>query len=209
MTKNDYISNREAAISILIEMKKPMHYLKILEAAISRNLIAPTSKIRKTPDRSFNRDLHKTIREAEEKEEEPPFKLVGRGVFEFNQQYKLSIFTEPALQKEETARDKIIGIVEEYNRKMKKGLKNIILNLDPYVFEELVTTFFAKLGYEDVEFTKKARDKGIDTIAHVKFGFNSIKVVVQTKRITTGKNISAKIAREIPTGRYLPPTPDL
>ncbi len=192
-SKSQYFSNREAAILILKEEGKPINYLKIIDIAIKKGLVPPADETRRTPEISFNRDMHRAVRLAEEKNEEPPFKLVGRGIFELNPNYHLSKITEPSIQKEETSSDKITRIVQQHNKKSKEKIRERILNLDPYAFEELIGLFFDSMKYDDVKVTKKSRDGGIDVIANLKFGVNEIKVVVQTKRYTKNKIVAETI----------------
>ena len=79
---------------------------------------------------------------------------------------------------------------------MKLELKEKILQLTSYEFEQLIGIFFDSMGYEEVEVTSPTRDGGIDAIANVRFGVNEIKVVIQSKRYTTNK-IDEKTVREL------------
>lgn len=96
----------------------------------------------------------------------------------------------------ETPVELIDSIVHNQNIKTKDALRRRIVNLDPYIFEDLIGIYFEKMGYQDVKVTSKSRDGGIDAVAKAVFSFTDIKIIIQVKRYKTNK-VDAKTVRAI------------
>jgi restriction system protein len=72
--------------------------------------------------------------------------------------------------------------IKSYNDGQKKKLHRKLSEMDPFMFEVLISDLLDAMGYEDVEVTKRSGDKGIDVIANAQFGLTRVKEVVQVKR---------------------------
>jgi restriction system protein len=76
----------------------------------------------------------------------------------------------------------ITRAIRTYNEEQKKLLRNKLAEMDPFMFEVLISDLLDAMGYEDVEVTKRSGDFGIDVIANAQFGLTRVKEVVQVKR---------------------------
>ena len=65
---------------------------------------------------------------------------------------------------------------------VREQLRGILLNMDPYQFEDLVRRLLEEMGYEDVETTSPANDKGVDVVGNIEVGITAVREVVQVKR---------------------------
>jgi len=112
------------------------------------------------------------------------FKKVGRGKF--------------ALKKQtESAKSPLLAI-QNQNELVKHKLIERIHNMDPFQFEYLVAELLRKIGYENVEVTKRSGDKGIDVTANLTVsGLTNVKTVIQAKRYKRGNNISGKYITQL------------
>ena len=70
--------------------------------------------------------------------------------------------------------------------------------MDPFQFEHLVAELLRKIGYENVEVTKRSGDKGIDVKGNLTVGgLTNVKTVIQVKRYKKGNNISGKYITQL------------
>ncbi len=70
--------------------------------------------------------------------------------------------------------------------------------MDPFQFEFLIADLLKKIGYENVEVTKRSGDKGIDVTANLTMdGITDVKTVIQAKRFKKGNNIAGKIITQL------------
>lgn len=65
---------------------------------------------------------------------------------------------------------------------VREQLRTILLDMDPYQFENLVRRLLEEMGYEDVETTSPANDKGVDVVGNIEVGITAVREVVQVKR---------------------------
>ena len=65
---------------------------------------------------------------------------------------------------------------------VREQLRNLLLDMDPYQFEDLVRRLLEEMGYEDVETTSPANDKGVDVVGNIEVGITAVREVVQVKR---------------------------
>jgi len=54
--------------------------------------------------------------------------------------------------------------------------------MDPYQFEDLIRRLLEEMGYQDVETTSPANDKGVDVVGNIEVGITAVREVVQVKR---------------------------
>lgn len=170
------LSFKAAAIKILQDSKRPMSTAEIYEAAVTQNLIKSSGE---TPVATMGALIYTDIKKYGDKS---PFVKVGRGIFAASSQ-----------SNREKAPEQII---QEYNKAQRAVLKERLHNTDPFIFEHLIGDLLEKLGYENVEVTKRSGDKGIDVKAVLTvYGFTNVKTAVQVKRYDG--NVGDGVVREI------------
>lgn len=171
------LSFKEAAIKILKEAEEPLSAKEITEIALDEELI-DTSGV--TPEATMAAQLYTDIN----KNSSSKFKKVGRGLF--------------ALKKQtESAKSPLLAI-QNQNELVKKKVIEKIQDMDPFQFEFLAAELLRKIGYENVEVTKRSGDKGIDVTGNLTVGgLTNVKTVIQVKRYKTGNNISGKYITQL------------
>ncbi|MEO1030477.1 MAG: restriction endonuclease, partial [Bacteroidota bacterium] len=81
---------------------------------------------------------------------------------------------------------------------VKQKLIERIQEMDPFQFEFLVAELLRKIGYENVEVTKRSGDKGIDVKGNLTVGgLTNVKTVIQVKRYKKGNNISGRYITQL------------
>ena len=71
---------------------------------------------------------------------------------------------------------------EELRQQVREGIKALLMEMDPYAFEELVQRLLDAMGYQDTQTTTRSSDGGVDVLGTIKVGISEIKEVVQVKR---------------------------
>ncbi len=170
------LSFKSAALKILQETRHPMSVSEIYKAATEQNLIKTSGE---TPEATMGAQIYTDIKKNGDKS---PFVKVGKG-----------IFTAATSSNKEKAPEQII---QEYNRAQIGALQERLLNIDPFIFEHLIGDLLEKLGYENIEVTKRSGDGGIDVKAVLTvYGFTNVKTAVQVKRYAN--NVSDSVVREL------------
>lgn len=171
------LSFKEAAIKILKEADEPLSAKKITEIALDEELIETSGA---TPEATMAAQLYTDIN----KNSSSKFKKIGRGLF--------------ALKKQtESAKSPLLAI-QNQNELVKKKLIEKIQDMDPFQFEYLAADLLTKIGYENVEVTKRSGDKGIDVTGNLTVGgLTNVKTVIQVKRHKFGNNISGKYITQL------------
>lgn len=170
------LSFKEAAIKILQESKHPMSPNDIYRVAAEQKLIKTSGK---TPEATMGAQIYTDIKKNGASSQ---FVQVGKGLF--------SAATKS--NKEKSPEQMIL----EYNEAQTIALKERLLNTDPFIFEHLIGDLLEKLGYENVEVTKRSGDGGIDVKANLTvYGFTNVKTAVQVKRYS--HNVSDNVVREL------------
>lgn len=166
------LSFKEAAIKILNEADEPLTAKEITKIALDEELIETSGE---TPEATVAAQLYTDTGK---------FKKVGRGLF--------------ALVKQtESAKSPLLAI-QNQNNLVKQKLIEKIHEMDPFQFEFLVAELLRKIGYENVEVTKRSGDKGIDVIGNLTVGgLTNVKTVIQVKRYKKGNNISGKYITQL------------
>lgn len=166
------LSFKEAAIKILKAADEPLSAKEITKIALEKELIETSGA---TPDATMAAQLYTDTGK---------FKKVGRGLF--------------ALVKQtESAKSPLLAI-QNQNELVKKKLIEKIQEMDPFQFEYLTAELLRKIGYENVEVTKRSGDKGIDVVGNLTVGgLTNVKTVIQVKRYKTGNNISGKYITQL------------
>jgi restriction system protein len=73
-------------------------------------------------------------------------------------------------------------LASQQRQAVREQIKNLLLEMDPYRFEDLVRRLLEEMGYENVETTSPANDKGVDVVADIEVGITAVREVVQVKR---------------------------
>lgn len=79
-------------------------------------------------------------------------------------------------------RRKVLDAIKSYNDDQRESLRERLVTMHPYTFEQLVRDLLVAMGYEEVTVTKQSGDKGMDVVATVQFGITTVTEVVQVKR---------------------------
>ncbi len=89
-------------------------------------------------------------------------------------------------------------IIENHNAAFKEELMQTLYQMDPFQFEHLIADLLGKMGYDDVETTKKSGDNGIDVLAsRTMDGITRVKTVVQAKRYNEGNPIGSSVITQL------------
>ena len=135
MKETDKLSFKEAAIQILKSAKEPLSAKDIADLAIQRGLISTEGK---TPEATMAAQIYVDI----DRNKKTKFKKVGRGKFSLREQ------TESAASP--------LLLIEKQNSLVKNALMQKLYDMDPFQFEYLIADLLQKIGYEDVEVTKRS-----------------------------------------------------
>lgn len=167
-------SFKSATERILKESERPLTKDEIWEIIHEKGLVQTEGK---TPSATLAAQIYIDIK----KNPKSPFLLVGKGRF--------------ALRNESATSDPKV-VVELQNTKIKNDLKKKLQEMDPYQFEFLAGELLGKIGYENVEVTKRSGDGGIDINATLTLdGITDVKTVIQVKRYSN--NVQDKVIREL------------
>lgn len=170
--KSMKLSFKEAAIKILKEAEEPLSAKEITQIALEDGLIETSGA---TPEATMAAQLYTDTGK---------FKKVGKGLFAL-------------LKQTESAKSPLLAI-QNQNNFVKNKLIEKIQEMDPFQFEFLVAELLRKIGYENVEVTKRSGDKGIDVTGNLTVGgLTNVKTVIQVKRYQTGNNISGRYITQL------------
>ncbi len=171
------LSFKEAAIQVLKQADEPLSAKEIADLAMESGLIETSGA---TPDATMAAQLYTDIN----KNTYSDFKKVGKGKF--------------ALRKQtESAKSPLLAI-QNQNELARKKLIERIHEMDPFQFEQLIAELLRKIGYENVNVTRRTGDKGIDIVANLTVGgLTDVKTVIQAKRYKKGNNISGKYITQL------------
>ena len=76
----------------------------------------------------------------------------------------------------------LYDLANQQRQAIREQLKNLLLDMDPYQFEDLIRRLLEEMGYQDVETTSPANDKGVDVVGDIEVGITAVREVVQVKR---------------------------
>ena len=76
----------------------------------------------------------------------------------------------------------IARLARATNAKARQQLAEFLQSMNPYKFEHLIKRLLEAMGYEDVEVTAPANDKGVDVVADIELGISRVREVIQAKR---------------------------
>ncbi len=177
MSENKKLSFKEAALQILKSENEPLSAKEIVYLAFQKDILLTEGK---TPEATMSAQLYVDISQNKKTK----FKKVGRGKFSLREQTESP--TTPLL------------LIDKQNSLVKKALTQKLYDMDPFQFEFLIADLLKKIGYENVEVTKRSGDKGIDVTANLTMdGITDVKTVIQAKRFKKGNNIAGKIITQL------------
>jgi restriction system protein len=154
----------------------PLHYREITERATNAGLMTPTGD---TPWASINAAMGVDNRRREARGELPRFVGAGSGYYRLR-----------------TAATEVERAIEQWNDRTKKDLLVQLGEIDPGTFEELIGELLERIGFEDVEVTKRSGDGGIDVRGVLTVGgVTRVKTAIQVKR--WANNVPDRIVREL------------
>ena len=138
----------DAAEQVLRKHSKgaPMHYRRITELAIDEGLVTPGGA---TPEASMNAALTVDMQRSQVRNEQPRFIRHAAG------QYGLYAASNP-----------LDATLEAWNDDVKKRLKDRLLEMEPFAFENFVANLLDQIGFTDVSVTPSSADGGIDIRAN-------------------------------------------
>jgi hypothetical protein len=154
----------------------PLHYREITERAVSDGLMTPGGE---TPWASINAAMGVDNRRREARGELPRFVGAGSGYYRLR-----------------TAATEVEQAIERWNDRTKQELLIQLGEIDPGTFEELIGELLERIGFENVEVTKRSGDGGIDVRGVLTVGgVTRVKTAIQVKRWT--HNVPDRIVREL------------
>lgn len=163
---------KQAAIKILKESEEPLTAKEITNIALVNGLIETSGA---TPEATMAAQLYTDTGK---------FKKVGKGLFAL-------------LKQTESAKSPLFAI-QNQNTLVKQKLIEKIQLMDPFQFEFLVAELLKRIGYENVEVTKRSGDKGVDVKGNLTVGgLTNVKTVIQVKRYKRGNNISGRYITQL------------
>jgi len=154
----------------------PLHYREITERATGAGLMTSTGE---TPWASVNAAMGVDNRRREARGELPRFVSAGVG------HYRLR-----------TAATEVEQAIERWNDRTKQELLVQLGEVDPGTFEDLIGELLERIGFEDVEVTRRSGDGGIDVRGVLTVGgVTRVKTAIQVKR--WANNVPDRIVREL------------
>jgi restriction system protein len=98
-------------------------------------------------------------------------------------------YTEQFTKSDLDQKRDVIRVIKAYNKEQDEALRSRLSAMHEHVFEFLVQEFLESMGYEEIKVTKESGDKGVEVIARVQLGINTVNEVVHVKRhqATTGR----------------------
>lgn len=143
---------------------EPMYYRTITELAIERGYLATEGL---TPAQTMYVQLMTDVKRRRERADEPRFTQFPKGLF------GLARWSKSAIEED----------VARHNREVKEQLRQRLIGMDAYEFEQLVGVLLSALGFRDVEVTRRSKDGGIDVRGtFVANDVISTKMAVQVKK---------------------------
>lgn len=154
----------------------PLHYREITQRAVSAGLMAPGGT---TPWTSLNASINVENRRREARGELLRFVPAGRGYYRLR-----------------TGTSEVERAIEKWNDRVKHELLEQLREIDPGTFEDLIGELLERIGFEDIEVTKRSGDGGIDVRGVLTVGgVTRVKTAIQAKRWS--KNVPDKVVREL------------
>ena len=91
--------------------------------------------------------------------------------------YLHRVRTEEALGGDE--QQELWSLAKRQEASVRESMRELLLDMDPFVFEHLLRRLLEEMDYEDVDVTSRSNDGGVDIIAQIELGITSVREVVQ------------------------------
>lgn len=166
-----------AAAKILKEADDSLHYKKIAEEAISRNLVETQAV---NPPMTLYACLYNDIYVKKQRGELPTFEI-SQGIV--------------SLVKRDDPVKSITQSTKKYFEEVKTRLLKKLVTMKGTDFEQYVEYLLTRMEYSTVERRGGSGDEGIDLISETQFGVNVIKAGIQVKAKQLNKRIGHKDIR--------------
>ena len=166
---------KDAAYQVLKQASEPLHYNEITERALAVGILTTTGQ---TPHATMGSRLY-----TDTLSEDSLFRRAGKKGF-----FAL---------KEKPPSD-IVRQIEAINQQARQKLRQLVLEMHPQDFEELIGELLVALGVEEgsVQVTRFSGDGGIDVRGRMLAnGITEINIAVQAKRWK--HNVGSKVVREL------------
>jgi len=154
-----------------------MHFREVTEHALRLGLILTHGR---TPEATLYSQIIQEIERAEKRGTEPRFIRHGQGLI------GLSNWQQRGLTFQ----------IEQHNKSIRSQLEQRLMEMDPSSFETLIGRLLVKIGFEQVEVTKRSGDGGIDVRGTLVVGdVIRTNMAVQVKRWKA--NIQSPVVQQV------------
>lgn len=178
-TGNQKVSFTDAAELILdaADEKRPLHYREIMDRILELDLIE-TSGL--TPEATLYSMILSEIKRQVGRGEKPRFIKYGQGMVGLRKWMGEGVAYQ----------------IEQQNREVQEKLLEHLITLSAEEFELLIGKLLAELGFEDIEVTSHAGDRGIDIRGTLVVGdVIKTKIAVQAKKWQN--NVQSPIIQQV------------
>ena len=73
-------------------------------------------------------------------------------------------------------------LVRQQKSTVRETLRELLHDMDPFAFEDLIKTLLEEMDYQNVEVTARSSDGGVDVVGEIELGITWVREVVQVKR---------------------------
>ncbi len=185
---------RKAAEIALRQLGKPSKIKEITDYILQNKLWETSGK---TPDATVGATIYDDIT----KSEKPIFLLVDRGIF------ALKEWGEQKLEENSSVEINVPEAEEQSKRvedntyydasKVKKILRDRLINMSPSAFEHLIGKLLEAIGFQ-ADVTKASHDGGVDVHGELVIdNVIRVKMSVQAKRYKVGNNVQAPVVQQL------------
>lgn len=133
----------DSAEKVLLENKKPMHYLDITKVALGNGWLSTSGK---TPEATMYAQIIQEIQRLRKRGEIPRFIQCGKGIV------ALSAWDKSGVRLQ----------IEQHRKDIRRKLHKRMMDMNPQDFEKLVSLLLTHMGFSEVEVTSYSKDGGID-----------------------------------------------
>jgi len=164
---------KDAAYEILKKSGQPLHYREITELALSTQILDTLSQ---KPDSTMGALLYTDTLKPDSR-----FRRGDqRGTFGLKISSSLNI-------------DQHFKSIEN---QVRKGMRKILLRMDPQKFEEMIKILLDEMGFEETGITPYSNDKGVDVRGVLRSNpLSEVKIAIQAKRWS--KNVGSDVVRDL------------
>ena len=74
------------------------------------------------------------------------------------------------------------ALVRQQESTVRESLRELLRDMDPFAFEQLIKRLLEEMNYQRVEVTTRSGDGGVDVVGEIELGITWVREVVQVKR---------------------------